>query len=63
MAAKTGQVTFNHNDINSYCFGNAVMDEDKLENRKPIKRTQTGKIDGVITALMTFHLFNNYQPT
>lgn len=62
MAAKTGRVTFNHNDINAYCFGNAVMDEDKLENRKPIKRTPNGKIDGAITALMTFHLFNNYQP-
>lgn len=62
LAAKTGKVTFNQNDINGYCFGNAVMDEDKLENRKPIKRTQNGKIDGVITALMTFHLFNNYQP-
>lgn len=62
MAARTGRVTFNQNDINVYCFGNAVMDEDKLENRKPIKRTPNGKIDGAITALMTFHLFNNYQP-
>ena len=62
MAARTGKVTFNRNDINAYCFGNAVMDEDKLENRKPVKRTQNGKIDGAITALMTFYLFNNYQP-
>lgn len=61
MAAKTGKVTFNQNDINGFCFSNAVIDEDKLENRKPIKRTQNGKIDGAITALMTFYLFNNYQ--
>ena len=62
IAAKTGQVTFEANPITAWCFGNAMMDEDKLENRKPIKRTANGKIDGAITTLMTFHLFNNYQP-
>ncbi len=61
LAAKTGKVTFNNNPINWYCFGNAVIDEDRLENRKPIKRVQTQKIDGVITAIMTFYLFNNFE--
>lgn len=61
IAAKTGKVTFSNNPINWYCFGNAVMDEDRNENRKPIKRSQNEKIDGVITALMTFYLFNNYE--
>lgn len=61
IAARTGHVTFNQNPINWYCFGNAVMDEDKLENRKPIKRSQNAKIDGAITAVMTFYLFNNYE--
>lgn len=61
LAAKTGKVTFNNNPINWYCFGNAIMDEDRLENRKPIKRSQNEKIDGVITALMTFYLFNNFE--
>lgn len=61
IAARTGKVTFNANPINWYCFGNAVIDEDRLENRKPIKRSQTQKIDGVITAIMTFYLFNNFE--
>lgn len=61
LAAKTEKVTFNNNPINWYCFGNAVMDEDRLENRKPIKRGQTEKIDGVITTIMTFYLFNNFE--
>lgn len=61
IAARTGRATFNNNDITPYCFGNATMDEDKLENRKPIKRTPNGKIDGAITAVMTFYLFNNFQ--
>lgn len=61
ISAKTGHVTFNDNPINWYCFGNAVIDEDKLENRKPVKRSQNAKIDGVITTVMTFYLYNNYE--
>ena len=44
IAARTGRVTFNYNPINWYCFGNAVIDEDRLENRKPIKKSQNAKI-------------------
>ncbi len=55
--AKTGHIFINDNPINYYCFGNAVLDSDKLENCKPIKRKQTQKIDGVITKLMCMRLF------
>ena len=55
--AKTGHIHINDNPINYYCFGNAVLDFDKLENCKPIKRKQTQKIDGVITKLMCMRLF------
>ncbi|WP_290090289.1 terminase TerL endonuclease subunit [uncultured Duncaniella sp.] len=55
--AKTGHIFINDNPINYYCFGNAVLDTDKLENCKPIKRKQTQKIDGVITKLMCMRLF------
>lgn len=58
--AKTGHIFINDNPINYYCFGNAVLDSDKLENCKPIKRTQTQKIDGVITMLMCLRLFIDY---
>jgi phage terminase large subunit-like protein len=59
--AKTGHVFINDNPINAYCFGNAVLDMDKLENCKPIKRKQTQKIDGVITMLMCLRLFIDYE--
>lgn len=62
LAAKTGKVTFNNNPIVWYCFGNAVLDEDRNENKKPIKRSKNEKIDGAITTVMTFYLFNNYEP-
>jgi phage terminase large subunit-like protein len=60
LAAKTAKISFNRNPIIWYCFGNAIMDEDRLGNKKPIKRGANEKIDATITNLMTFHLFNNY---
>lgn len=55
--AKEGKITINANPINAFCFGNAVLDFDRLENCKPIKRSSTRKIDGVITMLMCLRLF------
>lgn len=60
-ALRTGKVSFNDNPINWYCFGNAVLDTDRNENKKPIKISDNRKIDGVITAIMTFYQFNNYE--
>ena len=59
--AKTGHIFINDNPINAYCFGNAVLDSDRLENCKPIKRKHTQKIDGVITKLMCLRLFIDYE--
>lgn len=55
------QMTFDPNPITSYCFSNAVIDEDRLENRKPVKATQNAKIDGAITNTMNFYLLNNVK--
>ena len=59
--AKTGHIFINDNPINAYCFGNAVLDSDRLENCKPIKRKANQKIDGVITKLMCLRLFIDYE--
>ena len=59
--AKTRHIFINDNPINAYCFGNAVLDSDRLENCKPVKRKQTQKIDGVITTLMCMRLFIDYE--
>lgn len=59
--AKTGHIFINDNPINAYCFGNAVLDSDRLENYKPIKRKHNQKIDGVITKLMCLRLFIDYE--
>lgn len=57
---KTKKITFNRNPINPYCFSNAVIDEDRNENRKPIKSSQNNKIDGAITTTMCAKLFNEF---
>lgn len=51
-----GKLTFDDNPINAYCYDNAVLDVDKMENRKPMKKSANLKIDGCITATMAIGL-------
>lgn len=61
LALYTKQITFEPNPITAYCFENAVIDEDRLENRKPIKALSHNKIDGAITNVMNFWMLNNVK--
>ena len=54
-------IIIDDNPINQYCFSNAYLDKDKMNNMKPLKRKENLKIDGVITGLMTFWLWNNHK--
>lgn len=54
-------VEFDANPIVEYCFANAYLDEDRMGNKKPLKRRENQKIDGVITLLMAQWLWNNYN--
>ena len=51
----------NNNPINVFCITNAVIDVDRLENKKPVKRNPDLKIDGLICTLMCHWLYNNYE--
>lgn len=55
------RITMNDNPINVYCLVNCVIDEDNLENKKPVKMSQNRKIDGAITMLMTLGLLYSYE--
>lgn len=46
------RIALNNNPINAYCLCNCVIEEDRLENRKPMKAAPYRKIDGTITTLM-----------
>lgn len=52
------QIALNNNPINAYCLANAVVDEDRLGNRKIVKPSLNRKIDGAICVLMTIGMFN-----
>ena len=55
------RITLNDNPINVFCLTNCVLDEDRLENKKPTKISQFRKIDGVVTMLMTIGLMYTYE--
>lgn len=58
---KPPKITINDNPINVFCLTNCVIDEDQLENKKPIKISQYRKIDGAVTLLMTLGLLYSYE--
>jgi phage terminase large subunit-like protein len=55
------RIKFNNNPINTYCLTNCVISEDTMENKKPMKISQTRKIDGTISALMAFGLLMSLE--
>lgn len=55
------KITLNDNPINVFCLTNCVIDEDHLENKKPLKISQFKKIDGTVTLLMTLGLLYSYE--
>ena len=63
IAAKSvpARVQLSMNPIWPYCFGNCFLDEDKMRNKKPLKRKDNLKIDAAIAGLMTFWLYNNFE--
>ena len=57
----------NNNPINVFCITNAVIDVDRMMNKKPVQRNAGSgssplKIDGLIVTLMAHWLFNNWAP-
>lgn len=58
---KPAKITLNDNPINVYCLTNCVIDEDRLENKKPMKISQFRKIDGAICVLMTLGQLYAYE--
>lgn len=55
------RITLNDNPINVFCLTNCVIDEDSLENKKPLKISRYRKIDGTITLLMTLGQLYSYE--
>lgn len=61
MAVYQDRLKFDDNPLNLYCINNVAIDTDKMENKKPMKKTHNTKIDGAITMLMCMGMFSNYK--
>lgn len=61
LAVYEGRLKFDNNPLNAYCIGNVMIDEDKMQNKKPIKKSRNDKIDGAICILMCLGMFQNYK--
>lgn len=61
LAVYEGRLKFDDNPLNAYCIGNVMIDEDKMQNKKPIKKSRNDKIDGAICILMCIGMFQNYK--
>lgn len=61
LAVYEGRLKFDDNPLNAYCIGNVMIDEDKMQNKKPIKKSRNDKIDGAICILMCLGMFQNYK--
>ena len=61
MLSEPAGIEFNNNPINAFCFSNCLIDEDRMENKKPIKLSEYQKIDGAITALMALGMIISYN--
>ena len=55
------RLKFDSNPLNLYCIKNCIIDEDRMCNKKPIKKTHNLKIDGAICILMCIGMFSNYK--
>ncbi len=61
LLIKTKKCSFSPNPITAWCFGNCVIDEDRLGNRKPVKSVRSAKVDGAVTVLMDVWMFDNFK--
>lgn len=61
LAIYEGRLKFDDNPLNAYCISNVMIDEDKMQNKKPIKKSRNDKIDGAICILMCLGMFQNYK--
>lgn len=63
MFAPQPFITFSMSPLWPFCFGNAVLDIDGRENKRPVKRSQTDacKIDPVQAIIMALDLYERYE--
>ena len=65
MFAPVPFISFSNSPLWPFCFGNAVLEIDGRENKRPVKRSQTDscKVDPVQAIIMALDLYERYEGT
>ena len=65
MFAPVPFISFSSSPLWPFCFGNAVLEIDGRENKRPVKRSQTDscKVDPVQAIIMALDLYERYEGT
>ena len=53
-------ITFSNNPLWPWQFGNCMLEEDKYENRKPLKMSANRKVDNIQCLLSALKMFDEY---
>ena len=53
-------ITFSNNPLWPWQFGNCMVEEDKYENRKPLKMSANRKVDNIQCLLSALKMFDEY---
>ena len=63
MFAPVPFISFSSSPLWPFCFGNAVLEIDGRENKRPVKRSQTDscKVDPVQAIIMALDLYERYE--
>lgn len=63
MFAPEPFITFSNSPLWPFCFGNAVLEIDGRENKRPVKRSQSDscKVDPVQAIIMALDLYERYE--
>ena len=65
MFAPVPFISFSHNPMWPWCFGNAALEIDGRDNKRPVKRSQSDscKVDPVQALIMALDLYERYEGT
>ena len=65
MFAPQPFISFSHNPMWPWCFGNAALEIDGRDNKRPVKRSQSDscKVDPVQALIMALDLYERYEGT
>lgn len=58
---KAQLINYNENEVDKWCFGNAALDVDNLQNCQVVKKIPSKRIDGAVTLTIAYEIYRRYR--